>query len=278
MRNEAHRTLSLDDALRGAEPLLPTNLGLKALKMNLALLSTYRNNAVHFYNAEGFGSVIYALAQTAIVNLKDLSNGIFAVDLREEITWQLLPLALDPPIDPLQYMSGRQGPSTKNTALQQFLQELAKSTQALESQNLYTGRLLTVFRVKLESTKKIQNADLDVGAQTAGAVATSGNPGPPVVTKSVDPNITHPLSTADVIKAIGTLHGRTFTSNTFQAIAWNHSLKENAQYCWKLRVGSVVRYSHERVTFIRRLTEGDVDLATQEYRERNAHRVARAQT
>jgi len=130
-RNEAHRTLSLDDALRGAEPLLPTNLGLKALKMNLALLSTYRDNAVHFYNAEGFGSVIYALAQTAIVNLKDLLKGIFDVDLSEEITWQRLPLALDPPIDPLQYTSGRQGPSMKNTALQQFLQELAKSTQAL---------------------------------------------------------------------------------------------------------------------------------------------------
>lgn len=131
MRNEAHRTLSLDDALGVAEPLLPTNLSLKALKMNLALLSAYRDNAVHVYNAEGFGAVIYAFAQTAIVNLKDLSNGIFAVDLREEITWQLLPLALDPPIDPLQYTSGRQGPSTRNTAVQQFWQELAKSTQAL---------------------------------------------------------------------------------------------------------------------------------------------------
>lgn len=211
----AHRTYSLDDALRKAEPLLPATLGLKAVKMNLALLSTYRDNAVHFYNAEGFGSVIYVLAQTAIVNLKDLLSSMFGVNLSEEITWQLLPLALDPPIDPLQYMSGQQGPAARNTAVQQFLAEISKSTQALEEQNLDTGRLLTIFKVKLESTKKIQNADLVVGVQGGGDPANAANPGPLVVTKSVDPNITHPLRMTEVITAIDTLHGKALTSNTF---------------------------------------------------------------
>jgi hypothetical protein len=79
----------------------------------------------------------------------------------------------------------------------------------------------------------------------------------------------------EVITAIDTLHGKALTSNTFQAIAWKHKLKENPQYCWKLTVGSVVRYSNDIIAFIRRLTAGDVELAIQEYKEYNARRPAK---
>jgi len=106
-RNEPHKTLSLTDAFKKAEPLLPGSLGAQALRMNLELLSTYRDNAVHFYNAEDFGSVLYNLAQTSIVNLKDVLKSVFNVDLSKDITWQLLPVGLNPPIDPLQYIGGR---------------------------------------------------------------------------------------------------------------------------------------------------------------------------
>lgn len=263
-RHEPYRTFSLDDAFRKAEPLLPAGFGAQALRLNLELLSTYRDNAVHFYNAEGFGSVIYALAQTSIINLRDLLKAMFDVDLSDEITWQLLPLGLETPIDPIQYIAGTKTGAKQNTAVKQFLAEIARSTQALESQKLDTGRLLTVFKVKMESTKKIENADLVVGVQKPD----QAGPGPLVVAKPMDPNVTHPLRMTEVIAAVGTLHGQPFTSNTFQAIAWKHGLKKNPTFCWKATEGVLVRYSHDVVAFLKRLTEGDVELAKKEYRAR----------
>jgi hypothetical protein len=150
-RKEPPRTYSMADAFRKAEGFLPAALEVTAIRLNLELLSTYRDNAVHFYNAPGFGTLLYALAQTCIVNLKDLLKAFFDIDLANEITWQLLPLGLDPPIDPVQYMAGTAAPGRANTAVKQFLAELAKSTQALESQRIDTARLLTVFTVKLVS-------------------------------------------------------------------------------------------------------------------------------
>src|SRR5262249_13534420 len=129
------------------------------------------------------------------------------------------------------------------------------------------------FKIKLESTKKIENADLVVGVQRPADDQGAGGAGPLVVTRAVDPNVTHPLRMTEVLAAINPLHGRPFTSNAFQAIAWKHKLKDNAQYCWKLTVGAVVRYSPEIVVFIKRLTAGDVELAIEEYKQHNARRT-----
>jgi hypothetical protein len=107
VRGQPYRTYSLTDSFRKAESFIPTGLGVQALRMNLELLSTYRDNAVHFYNARSFGSVIYALAQTSIVNLKDLLKAIFDVELSDEITWQLLPLGSQRRLIPLTTYRGR---------------------------------------------------------------------------------------------------------------------------------------------------------------------------
>lgn len=269
-RKEPYRTYSLTDALRKAEQFLPAALGVQALRLNIELLSTYRDNAVHFYNAPRFGSVIYALAQTSIVNLRDLLKAVFDLELANDITWQLLPLGLDAPLDPLDFISGREGPAKQSVAVKQFLAQIAASTRELESQRQDTGRLLTVFKVKLESTKKIGNADVLVGVQRAA----DGVKGPLIVAKTMDPNVTHPLRMKELLEAVGVLHGARFTSGTFQAIAWKYGIKANATFCWKSSVGELVRYSHETATFIKRLTAGDVELAKNEYRARNQNRKA----
>jgi hypothetical protein len=268
-RNEPYRTYSLTDALNKAERLLPTTLGVRALRMNVDLLSTYRDNAVHFYNAPQFGSVIYALAQTSIVNLRDLLQAVFDMKLSEDITWHLLPLGLDAPIDPIEYISGKTSGAKQSSAVKQFLAQIVASTQELESQSQDTSRLLTVFKVKLESTKKIANADVVVGVQ-----APTDGTGPLVISRTMDPNQTHPLRMTELIAAVGQLHGVTFGSGTFQAIAWKYGIKSNATFCWKSTVGQLVRYSHEAVTFIKRLTPGDVALAQKEYRERKRKKGA----
>ena len=55
------------------------------------------------------------------------------------------------------------------------------------------ARLLTVYKVALESVKKIEKADLTVGV--SGKIgAGNEDVGPPVVTKIKDPNIAYPLA------------------------------------------------------------------------------------
>lgn len=270
-RKEPYRTLSLKDAISRAEVLFPSKTPSLPIRRNLEMLSIYRDNAVHFYNAKGFGSIIYALAQTSIVNLKDLFEYAFSVKLADEITWHLLPLGLEPPIDPIQYIA-KQPPTGKETsaAVRQFLTELARSTEELETAGADTARFLTVFSVKLESTKKIERADVVVGVQAQTAEA-----GPLVITRTADPNVTHPLRTRDVVEQIGDLHGQKFTSFVFQAILSEYGLKSKPEYCWKAAEGVLVKYSRDVVAFIKRLSQADVASAVAAYKSRRKKRQRR---
>ena len=121
-RKQPYRTLTWEDAIKQAEPLFPKTLPALAVRRNLELLSTYRDNAVHFYNAKGFASLIYALAQTGIVNFKDLVAEAFQVDLGKEITWQLLPLGMNVPLDPIEYIGSQETEDNKNASpVKQFI-------------------------------------------------------------------------------------------------------------------------------------------------------------
>jgi hypothetical protein len=261
-RKQPYKTLTWEDALREAEPLFPKNLSAIAVRRNLELLSTYRDNAVHFYNEKDFASLIYALAQTSIVNLKDLLAEVFLVELDKEITWQLLPLGLNTPIDPIEYISGKQEEANpRNSSVKQFIAELARATREIRKAGEDTSRLLTVFKIKLESVKKIGSADVLVGVGAAGTVD-----GPLAVVKTLDPNVTHPLRQTEVIEQIKNLHGRNFTGHTFQAIVWKHSLKANPTFCWQAREGVLTRYSQDTITYIKRLTAADLEAALNDYR------------
>lgn len=261
-RQEPYRTVSWRDALAKAEQYFPEGLPALPIRRNLELLGTYRDNSVHFYNRRGFGIVIYALAQTSIVNFKDLASSCFGVDLGAEISWQLLPLGLRAPIDPIEYIAAS-GKDTKSAgaAVRQFLSELASATKEIEDGGGDTGRLLTVFTVKLESTKKMENADVVVGVTKASAT-----PGPLAIIKTMDPNVTHPLRQTEVVQNIPSLHGRKFTPHVFQAIAWKYGLKRKAEYCWQAKEGVLTRYSNDVVAWITRLSQPDVDGALSDYR------------
>jgi hypothetical protein len=159
-RNQSYRTLSLTDVFNKAEKLFPNTLDALLVGRNLELLSTYRDNAVHFYNEAGFGCLIYALAQTSIVNFKNLIRAFFGINLGDEITWHLLSLGLVPPIDPIEYISGKLASTKrKGSAIRQFLTEFRSAVDDGEKAEADTGRLLTIFSVSLQSIKKIQKAD-----------------------------------------------------------------------------------------------------------------------
>ncbi|MDP8238373.1 MAG: DUF3644 domain-containing protein [Candidatus Hatepunaea meridiana] len=261
-RNEPYKTLSLKDAFNKAERFFQECLSSLPLRKNIELLTIYRDNVVHFYNEKEFGKMIYALAQTSIVNFKDLVQNVFAQDIGEEITWSLLPLGMSPPIDPIQYIKAKASEiNRRNSAVSQFLTELQKAVEEVEDAGLDTGRLLTIFTVNLQSTKKISKADIIVGIR-----GNDTQDEPLIVTKLVDPNVTHTLRQKNITNQIDNLHGINFTSHTFQAILWKYNLKEKRQYCWKDSEGSLTKYSNDIITFIKRLNQNDIETVMHEYR------------
>lgn len=259
-RKEPYRTLSWRDAFVHAEKYFPESIRPLPVRKNLDLLGAYRDNCVHFYNARDFSILIYALAQTSIKNFRDLLMEVLGVALENEISWQLLPIGIRPPVDVVSYISS--APSgTSSSAVRQFIAELAHASEDLKNANEDTGRLLTVFNVKLESVKKIGDADVVIGVEKA-----EGASGPLAIIRTQDPNITHPLRQKDIIAKIGMLHGKPFTAHTFQSIAWKHALKTSPQYCWKAKEGLLTCYSNDVLIFIQRLTEADIAAALTDYR------------
>lgn len=261
-RKKPYRTLSWSDAFSKAEKYLPASIGPFPIKKNLELLRKYRDDSVHFYNAKDFGVLLYALAQTCIKNFRDLLDENFGIKLEDEITWHLLPLGIRPPVDVISYISGSSLKNAPNS-VRQYITELVNAVNEVKAANEDSGRLLTVFNVKIESVKKIGDADVLVGVERAG-----GDSGLLAIVRTQDPNITHPLRQKDIINKVCMLHGIQLTSYIFQAIVWKYGLKTNAQYCWQAKEGNLTRYSNDTVIFIKNLSRIDVDTALTDYRDR----------
>lgn len=262
-RTSPYRTLSLADALKRAQDLFPPYISHLAVSENIRIITTYRDNAIHFYNKPGFASLVYALAQTSIVNYKDLLQAIFGMDLSREITIQILPLGLTPPVDPITYL--QQPLDTKgrlSPAVSQFIREIRDSLQLLEQQGADTGRLLTVFNVKLESTKKLGRADILVGIGTE-----IDGEGPLVVERRVDPNISHPLRTKDVIERVGNLHSLYTTRWIVRVINWKYKIHENPRYCWRSSDNVLTKFSHDFVQFLKSLGPQEIEQAIADYQD-----------
>jgi hypothetical protein len=197
-----------------------------------------------------------------VINFRDFLLQVFNVNVGEQITWMLLPLGIEPPLDPVDYISREGKKHAKgDAAVRQFIAELARAQGDVERAGGDTGRLLTRFTVKLESTKKLAKADLVVGVVKADVAE-----GPLTIERPMDPNVTHPLRQKEVLEQVRELHSRPFTSYHFQAIVWKYSFKSNRQYCWEAKEGVLVRYSQDIVPWIKRLSPEDIHAALAEYR------------
>jgi hypothetical protein len=268
-RNQPYRTLSWSDALSHASQTSewPTDLPSRAVELNLEMLAVYRDNAVHFYNTPGFGTVVYSLAQTSIVNFRDLLRTVFGQELGDEMNWALLPLSVNPPIDPIRYLRNRPSSTPGNRAIDQFLKSLRDATTELENAGIDTSRLLTVFDVSLQSIKKIERADIVVGVGAAGATD------PVIVTRRIDPNVTHPYRRKDALEKLAE-HGSSIGPYEFDAAVRYFELRDNPTYCWRDIATDLTKWSPDTVTYLQRLTPEQIEDAKAAYRDR--HRAASA--
>ncbi len=264
-RNEPYRTLSITDALRHCEKLFPSRIDYGATVANLEQLITFRDNAIHFYGDKGMGVIIYALAQTAIVNYKDLLQDAFDRDLAQEITLSLLPLALSAPADPVAFLNAEPGTSKTSEATRQFHEGLRQVVGELEADNRDTGRFMTIFSVSLQSTKKVASSDFIVGVEGA-----SGGGRPILVQQRVDPNKSYPYRRMDIISSLSdpyqqgmglVIGGHKLTSHVFERIMRFYGFKDEEKYCWREETGAITKYSQSLVERLKTMTKKDVDVA-----------------
>ncbi|WP_204801733.1 DUF3644 domain-containing protein [Mycobacterium riyadhense] len=267
-RREPYRTLTLSDAFKAASAstLWPHGIKPEPIRKNLDLLALYRDKTVHFYNEDGFGVLIYSLAQTSINNYRDISRAIFGRDVADEISWQILPLGAKSPVDPITYLNkgGVSGGRRPGRAVQEFLLEIQGTQQEMKGGDL--SRVLTLYSVNLQSTKKLSDADVVVG------VSSVNDENPTIVQRKIDPNKSHPIRQKDVLPLLREDLG--IGSYEFQAITRIRGLRDDPVYCWKDSDISLVKWSPEVVQFINKLTPEDVKSARERYSRQTGKKVA----
>lgn len=259
-RGKPYRTLGLFEALNKSEKLFPAEIPFAAVSANIAALVDYRNNAVHFYNEVGFETVIYGLAQTSIVNYRDLVSNIFGVDIAEEVNISLLPLSFNAPPDPIKFLGEQKHPKP---AIAEFLSVISEKTRDLEEKHIDTGRFLTVFEVNMQSTKKIQSADIVVG------VNGEQQEGILLVSRKVDPNKSHPHPRRAILAAIGdNLRGLKFSSYVFDALIWHNKIKDDDRLCWHAVNTNTFQYSPELIARLKSFSGKQIEEALAAYKAR----------
>jgi len=265
VRGQPYKTLQFRDALSKASVFFPESVPYLPVIENPKTLASFRNNTVHFYNEPDLSTVIYGLAQTCIVNYRDLVQEVFEQDISEEITLNLLPLGFKSPPDPIVFLHSRTTEPSKNNRLNEFVTEIVKSTRELEDRNIDTGRFLTRFNVTLQSVKKISEADIVVGVSGTA----NGTRGGIVVIKPEDSNARYPFKRVDVLDRVGKeLDGIKFTSHTLNAVIFKHDCKSDTRYIFQALGGGGMQYSHGFITFVKSRTRVQLETALREYKLR----------
>ena len=246
-RGEPYRSIPLNDAIGkiAARDLWPLHIDGVAVATNVKALATYRDRAIHLYNAKGLSALVYPFLQQNILNYRDLMVAKFNKDLADSITWQLLPLGVTVPGDAIQFMKADAAASAAAEA-KQFIDDLKKYIADAEAAGCDLGRVATYYDVNLKSVKQMSSSDL--------TVAVSSNADGQVVIKKIDPNDTHPFSMAELLERANAKRvGRKLTTYDHQAICWEHDLRNNKLYAW--RHGRSVSYgwSPEAVAFFAQL-------------------------
>lgn len=269
-RKQPYKTFSLQDALEKSRPYFPASIEFEPVRQNITLIIAFRDNSIHFYNQPDFGVMVFGLAQTSIVNYRDLMLEVFGIDMADEMSISLLPLAFRVQPDPIQFLRKSKVSPPRNTAVAQFLREISKVTTELESRNLDTTRFLAVYRANLQSVKKVSSADVVVG------IGAKSDRDPLVIERRVDPNISHPLPRTKILQEIGDqLNGVKFSTYTFEAIAWRFGWKATDHLCWRSDVGGLTRYSPEVPSVLRKLSKAQIEDALDGYRRHLRNRRLR---
>jgi hypothetical protein len=259
-RGERYRSVSMDDALGrvGAANLWPDSVDAEGATANINALTEYRDRAIHLYNAQGLGAVIYPFLQQNVLNYRDFMYARFKKDLADSMTWQLLPLGATAPADVVQFMKV-DNKSTMVLEIQEFIDALRSLMDKAASAGSDMSRVATVYDINLRSVKKMTSADL--------VVAVSPTADGQIVVKPSDPNQTHPYSAKELLAKVNAKRaGRTITTYDHQAICWRESLRDNKRFAWKHSNAASHVWSGDAVSYLASITDEQYDSLRAQYR------------
>lgn len=260
-RGERYRSIGIDDALArvSSNALWPDGVDGPAVTANIKALTEFRDRAIHLYNAQGLGAVVYPFLQQNVLNYRDFVLAKFKKDLAESMTWQLLPLGATAPADAVQFMRVDRN-DTMVAEVEEFINELRGLMDTAQRAGGDMGRVAMVYDINLQSVKKVSSADL--------AVAVSPTADRQVAVRKTDPNQTHPFSAAELLKKVnGKRSGRTLNSHDIKALCWKEGLRENVKYAWKHSNAASHVWSGDAVSHLAAMTDEQYDAIRIEYRE-----------
>lgn len=258
-RGERYRSIAIDDALGRvtASKLWPADIDGPAVVANVKALTEYRDRAIHLYNAQGLGAVIYPFLQQNILNYRDFMVAKFKKDLADSMTWQLLPLGATAPADAVQFMKVDKN-ATMVAEVEDFITELRDLMDDAQAAGGDMGRVATVYDIHMQSQKKMSSADL--------VVAVSPTADGQIAIRKTDPNQTHPFSATKLLEKVNEKRtGRKLTSRDHQALCWQDQLRENPKYAWNHTIGASHSWSGETVSYMVSLTDEQYDNARRGY-------------
>jgi hypothetical protein len=259
-RGERYRSFTLDDCLGrvSAQNLWPAGIDGPAVVANVKALSEYRDRAIHLYNAQGLGAVIYPFLQQNVLNYRDFMLAKFKKDLADSMTWQLLPLGATAPADAVHFMRTDTN-ATMVTEVRQFIDALRGYMDEAEAAGSEMARVATVYDINMQSVKKMTSADL--------VVAISPTADGQLVLRRTDPNKTHPYSVKELLERVnGRRQGRALNTHDYQVICWKENLKDNEKYAWKHSNAATHVWSGDAVSYLSSLDDDHYDKSRAEYR------------
>nr|WP_314141107.1 DUF3644 domain-containing protein [uncultured Rhodococcus sp.] len=267
---QRYLSVSIDDALGrvNAGNLWPDEVDGVGTTVNIKALTEYRNRAIHLYNAQGLGAVIYPFLQQNVLNYRDFVLAKFKKDLADSMTWQLLPLGATAPADSVQFMRAEKS-STMVAEVEDFINELRNLMDDAEAEGADMGRLAVVYDIHLQSQKKMTSADL--------VVAVSSTADGQIAIQKTDPNLTHPYSATKLLERVNKKRsGRELNSYDLQTICWKESLRDNQKYAWKHSNATTHVWSGTAVSYLCSITDQGFDNLRDEYRAYQRKMRARA--
>ena len=201
-----------------------------AVADNLYLLEEYRNEFAHFGN-ENLNTIVFMLISKAVVNYNLFVKEYFAKDITKEDNLIILPIGLNLPIDPVEYLRKRAAPTTND----EFVKRVINAIQGLKN-NGVSDTVVIGFDFHMASTKKVQNADIiaAIDAENADLKVVSvkefritDNPAAPAV--QLKEPILPPLTFTDIKEIVKKQYPEIKFDKTFYEIL--QEIKDDKSLC-----------------------------------------------
>lgn len=153
-------TISIDKAIDYTEEYINAiePRSFTAVKENLLLIESYRNNIVHYYN-EQLEPYIFMLTAKAALNYVDFLKKYFSKDILAEDGLFILPLGFKLPFKPEDFLSKKATNYVSSPESREFINSMVKIIGDLETQGVEDS-IVVGFDIYLENVKRMKNSDL----------------------------------------------------------------------------------------------------------------------